>query len=100
MPQRGGDFRLGEVGAVVALDQQRHPVGFIDVPRPAQGLVQQGKLLVGPIIPFQRRYRLPAARPPVNPISHVSLPDMKNPPRRATPPPPPRAPRPTLPPSV
>src|SRR5262245_7877565 len=68
--QRGGDLLLVEVGAVVAVDQQRHAAAAVDMARPAERVIQRGEFLEQELILLQRRNRLGAARADIHTIAH------------------------------
>src|SRR5271163_502462 len=60
MRERGRDLLLVEPRAVIALDQQSDAAAGIDVPRPAERLVERAEFLEQIAILLQRRDRLRA----------------------------------------
>src|SRR5262249_33753358 len=70
MMQRGGDLVLAKAGAVVAVDQQGHAAAAVHMARPAERLIERGKLLEQELVLLQRRDRFRAARTDVNAIAH------------------------------
>src|SRR3984885_15496908 len=70
MRERGRDLLLVEPRAVIALDQQSDASAGIDVPRPAERLVEHAEFLEQIAILLQRQDRLRAARPGIDAIGH------------------------------
>src|SRR5882762_7361575 len=74
MLQRGSDLTLVQARAVIAIDRERDPAAAVDMPRPAEGIIERSKLLEQKLILFQRRNLLGTRRADVNPIAHGALP--------------------------
>src|SRR5258708_28182804 len=74
MPERGRDFPLAELSAVIAFDQQSDPAAVVDVARPAERFIEQAEFLVEPALLFHRRNGFGARRAAVNPVGHISSP--------------------------
>src|SRR4051794_40202758 len=75
MAERRSNFALGQLRAVVAFNQQRDAAAAVDVPRPAEGLVEQAEFLVKPTLLLERWNHVRAGRATVNPVGHVHSPD-------------------------
>jgi hypothetical protein len=46
MPQRGGNFLLGQVRPIVPFDQQRDTPAFVDMTRPTKRVIERIELSV------------------------------------------------------
>src|SRR5882724_6466611 len=74
MLQRGSDLASVQARAVIAVDRECDTAAAVDMPRPAEGVIERSKLLEQELIFFQRRNLLGTRRADVNPIAHGALP--------------------------
>src|SRR3954453_1645744 len=74
MLERGRDFPLAELSAIVALYQQSDPAAVVDVAGPAERFIEQAEFLIEPALLFHRRNSFGARRAAVNPVGHIASP--------------------------
>src|SRR6185436_6796138 len=74
MVQCGRDLVPGEIGAVIAIDQQRHAAASVDVARPSERIIERREFLEQELVLLQRRDGFGAARSDIDAIAHEFAP--------------------------